>query len=235
MAPTVPRYRRAAAFIVGVAVAGTVTGVLASDVDTTLTADDVRSIESLHVGAACGDVGSFATQLTCLRAIQAAHLAVVPDLTCVDEYGVTSHEPSAFLERARGCCYDRSRLIEKAAEHHGLRVRHVAIYNAHAATDLLRGGIPSHSTTEVFTERGWMIVDSNSAMLGLTTDGTPLDAEELAAALRLGTSALEPGDYHNYFAGEFIPVYGLYSRHGGFYPPYVRLPDIDWAQIHHNF
>jgi hypothetical protein len=34
--------------------------------------------------------------------------------------------------------------------------------------------------------------------------------------------------------GDFVFVYGLYSRHGGFYPPFVPLPDFDWAQLHHN-
>jgi hypothetical protein len=205
-----------------------------SDVDTALTEADRATIGELGLDAECDDVSDFAGQLRCVRAIQSAQLAQAPDLACVDEYGVTSHEPSAFLERGRGCCFDRSRLIEKAAAYFGLEARHVAIYNAHSWRDMVRGGTPSHSTSEVRTERGWMVVDSNSTALGLRTDGTPLDAPALAASLRDADPLLEPHEYRDYFEGEYRSIYGLYSRHGGFYPPFVRVPDVDWAQLAHN-
>lgn len=207
----------------------------ATDVDTALTSEDRASIEGLGVRAVCEGAAGFAQQLACIRAIQAAHLAAAPELVCVDEYGVTSHEPPAFLARRRGCCYDRSRFVEKAASFYGLEVRHLAIYHARSSFDLVRGGTPSHSLSEVLTDRGWMVVDSNTTALGLRTDGTPLDAAELSAALRAGGSGLESTSYREFFGGDYVSLYGVYSRHGGFYPPYVRLPDIDWAQVDENF
>ncbi len=36
--------------------------------------------------------------------------------------------------------------------------------------------------------------------------------------------------YHN----PFVYVYGLYSRHGEFYPPYNCIPDIDWQELIQN-
>lgn len=234
---TAPRGRRWPKVVaaLGLAAALVLLSVYASsDVDTALTEADRTTIAELGLDAECGDVSDFASQLRCVRAIQAAQLARAPDLGCVDEYGVTSHEPSAFLDRGRGCCFDRSRLIEKAASYYGMEPRHVAIYNALSWRDMVRGGTPSHSTSEVQTSRGWMVVDSNSTALGLRTDGMPLDVPALASALRSADDRLEPGEYRDYFHGEYRAVYGLYSRHGGFYPPYVRLPDIDWAQLHHN-
>lgn len=208
--------------------------VWATDVDVSLTTADERAIAALGVDAECETVDSYDAQVTCIRAIQRALVTMVPDYTCVDVYGVTSHEPAAFLERRRGCCYDRSRLVEKAATLYGLDARHVAIYRTDSALGLLRGGIPSHSLSEIHTVRGWIVVDSNSQALGLRRDGSPLDVVDLGASLRAGGGDLPEQDYAQFFDGEYRTIYGLYSRHGGFYPPYVPLPDLDWRQVHYN-
>ena len=33
----------------------------------------------------------------------------------------------------------------------------------------------------------------------------------------------------------FTYLFGLYSRHGRFYPPYTPVPDLDWGQLGYNF
>ncbi len=228
-------FRRRALLVL--AVVGALAAVLvvwASDVDTRPTADDASAIAALGVAAECASTSALADQITCLRAIQRAHLEAAPDTSCVHEYGVTSHEPAALLERGRGCCYDRSRLVEKAALSFGMEVRHIALYHTTTPLDLVRGGTPSHSLSEVRTEAGWMVVDSNQPTLGLRADGAALDAEALGAELRAGGANLVDQNYREFFGGDFVVLYGVYSRHGGFYPPYVYLPDVDWAQLHHN-
>ena len=42
-------------------------------------------------------------------------------------------------------------------------------------------------------------------------------------------------NFNELFAGEFIFVFGLYSRHGNFYPPYNYVPDINWKELIQNF
>lgn len=209
--------------------------VWASDVDTGLSNADLEAIAALGLGDTCGRLETFEEQLGCVRAVQERADALAPDYECVHEWGVTSHEPAAFLSRRRGCCYDRSRLIEKALAHHGLDVRHVAIFGADSWTGLVRPGLRSHSLSEVRTARGWMAVDSIRITVGRTANDAPVDTRELGRLLRDDPESLAASDYSAFLRGRFQVVYGLYSRHGGFYEPFIPLPDFDWAQLHHNF
>lgn len=149
-------------------------------------------------------------------------------------------EPRDLYEAHQGLCYDRSRSIEKALGLLGMETRHVAVYSlAEGRTPmraLLTNGTPSHALTEVWTRRGWMLVDSNDRWIGLRPDGHPVSADALRQMPRSGLSwsdkakaALAP-----VFRDDFIHIYGLYSRHGQFYPPMDGIPDVNLAELAQN-
>jgi hypothetical protein len=208
----------------------------ATDVDDGLEPSDFDAIDSLGVGAACEERSSFDDELACVRAIQLSLRERVPDLGCVHEWGAIAHEPADFLRRAKGCCFDRSRFIEKALKRYGFDTRHIGLFRIAEGPwpSLLRPGTPSHSTSEVLTRRGWMVVDSNRDLIGVDASGEVHDIASLRERLRSSRGADIPGAKQDYMDGDFVFVYGLYSRHGGFYRPFVPLPDLDWAQLHHN-
>ena len=206
-----------------------------TQVETDLTSEDVAAIRSLSIGNHCASLQSYEDEVACVAAVQGAHLDRLPNLTCAHVWGGLSHEPAAFLERGHGCCYDRSRLIEKALTYYGLKVRHLSLHRRNGSLlTYVRSGA-SHSTSEVLTQRGWMLVDSNSRFLARTTAGLPLDAGALRETLLRGNAKLLSAPTHDYFGGDYYIFYGLYSRHGGFYEPFVPLPDIAWRMVPANF
>jgi hypothetical protein len=210
---------------------------LASDIDTALTDSDRRAIAQLDLDDACAGLESYEDELGCVRALQARLLVEAPEVRCVHVWGEVSHYTVAFLARRRCCCYVRSRLIEKTLAMYGFEVRHLSLHRLRLPPPIgYLQSVPSHSTSEVRTQRGFMVVDSNRPYIALDADGSPLDAIALRAALldparRAGLGEVS-GDY---FEGDYTVFYGLYSRHGGFYPPFVPVPDIEWAELRYNF
>ncbi|TXG84726.1 MAG: hypothetical protein E6R12_03515 [Sphingomonadales bacterium] len=208
-------------------------GYLATNVDTSVTSANITSIIRLNINSACVQRDSFESEVRCVEAIQTAQLKEIPDLTCVNDH--VSREPEAAIERGRACCFTRSRLIEKALTHFGFKVRHVSM---HVLSVPIIGYImpvrDSHAASEVLTSRGWMFVDSLQVFRAITRDGKPLTAPELRRLedfSALDKPPANPSFYHMHYTS----LYGLYSRHGQFYPPYLPLPDIAWSQVFYNF
>ncbi|MDR5903031.1 transglutaminase domain-containing protein [Halomonas icarae] len=171
----------------------------------------------------------FEDQVAFIRRVQDAVLGEVP-VNAGIPHG-QPREPDDLLARGMGLCFDRSRFIEKALRHHGFETRHIAIYSTEetgsALVSLLTPQISSHAVTEVKTSRGWLVVDSNERWLSLDKGYQPVSIEQLSEMERKERQAqlLHQPDIAIY-ADEFTFVYGLYSRHGMFYPPYDRVPDI---------
>ncbi|MCB0221747.1 MAG: hypothetical protein KDH09_18770, partial [Chrysiogenetes bacterium] len=118
----------------------------------------------------------------------------------------------------------------------GFETRHVFVYSKDESGPslgtLLTPGVPSHALTEVRTARGWLVVDSNARWLSIDESGDPVAIENFAAAkwaphVNATRNAI--------FDAPFGFVYGLYSRHGRFYPPFVPVPDINWGEFADNF
>lgn len=112
------------------------------------------------------------------------------------------------------------------------QVRHLALFPTQGRSvlkTLITKSVVSHAMTGVKTSRGWMLVDSNSAWMAVDRYGNPIDGEDIA----LGRASLlpQPKDLGSFFDKPFVMVYGLYSRHGRFYPPYVPLPDVNWVDF----
>ncbi len=146
-------------------------------------------------------------------------------------------ELSDLVQAGHGLCYDRSRAIETLLRVAGFEVRHAAVYSTartHSALrSILTPKVPSHSLSEVKTSRGWMAVDSNVPWIGLTSDGAPVGLAELPRPHERWNS-LAKSSPTPILQKNFTWIYGLYSRHGNFYPPYNPVPDVNWLELSHN-
>lgn len=174
-----------------------------------------------------------------IRKVQDSVLNVAP----IDEgipYGQT-REPEDLLKAKQGLCFDRSRVIEKILMAHGFETRHVFLYSTKktgsSVRSLITPGVPSHAVTEVWTAGGWLVVDSNDRWVSLDSNGNPREIEEIAATSGPGGGIDwkddPPGIYKELYPFTFL--YGLYSRHGEFYPPYNPIPDVNYGELLYNF
>ncbi|MBB3188800.1 transglutaminase domain-containing protein [Halomonas cerina] len=216
-----------------------------TQVDNTVTADDRRAIEQAlgpalerrFPEAISVDALRFTEEIAFIRTVQRGVLEVVP-VDAGIPHGM-SREPADLLERGKGLCFDRSRFMEKALRRYGFETRHVAIYSTaktgSALKSLLTPQVRSHAVTEVMTSRGWVVVDSNEPWVSLGKHDQPLSIADIAALDRaeMGKALLTPPRSSIYAEG-FTFVYGLYSRHGKFYPPYDVVPDVQLAELLHN-
>lgn len=172
-----------------------------------------------------------------IRAIQLAQDAVLKT-TPVNEGIPELHtrELADIWALRKGVCYDRSRGMEKIIIQMGFRVRHISIYalqNEGVFYTLRAKQIPSHAITEVSTSKGWLVVDSNNRWISLSKESMPIPVAEMARHPR--ADGYLQGPPNEIFQHPFIPVYGLYSRHGKFYPPYIAFPNMNYGDILLNF
>lgn len=79
-----------------------------------------------------------------------------------------------------------------------------------------------------------MIVDSKTRWAGLTSDGQPLDLAAIRANPDRKWNRNVLGSLPEIYDAPFTWVYGLYSRHGRFYPPYDPIPDVNWGELAQN-
>lgn len=214
------------------------------DVSTEVTPDDAvyaeRILRETGHGGLVGQTPptDFDDQMDTIVAVQDAVLSIAPG-----NDGIPFDQPRelADLYKARsGLCFDRSRAIEKILKYLGFEVRHAAVYSTKdtgsALKSLLTPQNPSHAVSEVKTERGWLVIDSNQRWLGLTSDGEPVDLRKLQTSA-YDNETWDPrlkAPLSTILAEPFTYVLGLYSRHGRYYPPYTPIPDADWNQIPYN-
>lgn len=185
---------------------------------------------------------SFDEEIQFIRASQAIVLAIAGGTRPIPHR--SPREPKDLFLAKTGACYDRSRSLEKIFRYRGFRTRHVALYSRSHSRSQMRAtdsqGGRSHAMTEVLTSRGWLAVDSNDPWMALDHDGHPRSIEDVSAH-NSGTqtfvwaSDLYPVAMDTVYQGPFMYVYGLYSRHGEFYPPYGPIPDIHWGEFMENF
>ena len=116
----------------------------------------------------------------------------------------------------------------------GFRVRHIyMLYPEHPVNGMplpywqafFVRGTQSHAVTEVKNQRGWLLVDSNSAWVSVTRDGTPVDADSLQK------SAQQFDHIPFYFNRPYLAIRGLYSRRGQLYRPYIPYPQLNWVDF----
>lgn len=150
------------------------------NVDTVPTAADAAAMQAIMGHEADliteGRPHDFQAEIELILTVQDAVLDAAP----VDEglpFGST-REPADLVAAGHGLCYDRSRAIEKLLRLAGMETRHVAVYSTAEAGSALAAlttpQVPSHAVSEVRTQRGWLLVDSNGRWISLTADGDPL-------------------------------------------------------------
>lgn len=200
-----------------------------------MTSDDVRAIHRLLPESPVAPRG-FEQEVALILRVQDRVLAASPV-----ERGLPLDEPREIgdLLRARhGACFDRSRAIETILRSYGFSTRHASMYSTVETGSALRSlatpDIISHALTEVKTSRGWMIVDSKVRWAALTSDGKPLDLEAVRKDPRRRWSPDVKAPLPEIYGAPFTWVYGLYSRHGRFYPPYDPIPDVNWTELAQN-
>ena len=219
-------------------------GILAmNNVSVALLDADIKSIPELltiagkqHLTRDIAVGRPFIEQAKIVSEVQAAVLAIAPKTDPIDfDRG---REPQDLLELRYGLCFDRSRVIEKILSYVGLEARHVSIYslrNAKNAIDaLITVRTPSHAITEVRTQKGWMAVDPDIPWIGLTDHLDVISVRTLqkdGGKKKYSWNALAQRDLNDIFESDFVYVTGLFSRHGRFYAPYNRIPDINYPQF----
>ncbi len=131
-------------------------------------------------------------------------------------------------------------MIEKILRHFGFETRHVSIYSKEesdwAIVSILTPGVSSHAVTEVLTKKGRLLVDSNAPWISVDTDRQPIPVDTIQSISEDKRSINWPKKPPSkLYLNPFTFVYGLYSRHGKFYPPYNFIPDINYREFIQNF
>ncbi|MFP4686485.1 MAG: transglutaminase domain-containing protein [bacterium] len=214
-------------------------------VDNRVTEEDIRYIKKIldteKIEKFDGSQ-SFQQELEFISSVQKKILKKIPHAGGLARN--QTREPKDIYHQQRGSCFDRSRLLEKIFRARGLQTIHLAVYytdRRSAPLALITPGSPSHAVSEVLTKKGWIIVDSNHRWLSVTNQGKTISTSRLQDLHESG--AINDITWHHNHAPDtgsgllqkpFVAVRGLYSRHGQFYPPYDRIPDINWREIFCN-
>lgn len=173
---------------------------------------------------------SFEQEIQLIKDVQNLILKEAPSGPPIPDY--MEREPHDLLRHRSGLCYDRSRTYDKVFNWLGFGTRHVYIlYPEHPKTHqplpywraFFTRGTQSHAVTEVKTQRGWLLVDSNSPWISLRRDGSPVSADHLPHNKNDFESPLPV-----YFDRDYLAIRGLYSRRGQLYRPYLPFPALNW-------
>lgn len=204
-----------------------------SNVDTSITESDISTIKKLQLKPECENTESFESELSCVKSVQNS----IYNHIQVSRNGIKegkSREPIDLMIIKKGLCYDRSRFIEKVLNYYGFEIRHVSIFytNDYSLKTLISHNVKSHAFLEVLTSKGWMLVDSIDPFIGIDNNGRIYDTISLRnQKSREDFVDIFKNKLPSNFLENYMVVYGLYSRHGKFYPPYTPIPDINWFQL----
>jgi hypothetical protein len=229
----------------GLALATLLTGIsyLAHcEVDNTLTPDDLAVLQQvLRIDAplplASREHDSWPEQAARIRRTVDLVYAAAPS----EHYIKEGHprEPADVVRNGGGVCFDRSRFIEKALLAQGFQVRHVFMFKRFPGRSKLRilltRNTQSHTVSEVKTVAGWVAVDPSKHWVGINDLNQPISAEMLAEAAEGRGNLHWSQPIAEFFQKPFIRIYGLYSRHGRFFPPYNAIPDVNYRELLDNF
>ena len=208
---------------------------MANGVDTAVTDDDRVVIAGLEVDEQCRDIDGFDAELKCVAAVQNSVFERFPSTKDAFQKGITGHRARDYAERGYGSCYDRATLIEQALRHYDFEVRRVALYERQDRPwNYLKPGIRSHALSEVTTSRGDMVIESVEPMIGVDEDHDVYAIADVREGLHGGeiddqTFGVDVPE--NFFDGDFVYAYGVYSRHGYFFEPHIPVPEVDWRQF----
>lgn len=199
-----------------------------------ITDKDRKVIIEMGFDSSCKNAtSSFQSEIQCIVDLKKWISTSFLNHSC--DFRGTEHEIDFIVDNRSICCFDIARLLLKTLSFYGLKVRHIALFEKTKPWPLdYFSRVSSHAVVEVKTSKGWMLVDTTSPYIALKPDGSVLTLKAIRRALLSGGKF--DFDTRALFEGKFHLVYGLYSRHGMFFPPFIPLiPDIDWAQFSYNF
>jgi len=187
---------------------------------------------------------TYKDELTFIISIQRSVLTIVPRYKGIPRG--QKREPKELYISKTGLCYDRSRVIEKILRYSDFKTRHVSIYmtteTGSKIRSLITPGVGSHAVTEVLTKRGWLIVDSNAPWVSTDKNDQPIPLEYINLSIENSLPIkwnkeppLRAPGVPSIYVQPFTFVYGLYSRHGYYYPPYNFVPDINYGEFFQNY
>lgn len=210
------------------------------EVDNSLTNDDIAEI-SKHFSDIDSNspILSYEEQISIINSVQSRVLDLAPNHDGIP-LGQSRELKDVFIAKS-GLCYDRSRVMEKVLRFKGFQTRHISVYSLRDyslfsyISALTKPRINSHAVSEVLTKKGWLLLGSNNKWFPLEVNGDPISIEMIQKKSRTNqaiTWAVVPQT--SIYDSPFTYFYGLYSRHGYFYPPYNFIPDINYSEFVQN-
>lgn len=213
-----------------------------SAVDNSLTEEDKAYMPMYLSGIApLPENPTYTDELNFIRSVQHSVL----NITSGD--GVLPHNHKRGLKEVykakKGACYDRSRVIEKILRFSHFKTRQVSLFSEEktgsAIVSLLTRGVTSHSVSEILTKNGWLVVDSNVSWVSIDKNKQPVSMQRIHYSVENSVvikwnSPLPTKQRAFPYNKPFVYVYGLYARHGEFYPPYNAVPDINYGEFIQN-
>ena len=210
-----------------------------SEVNNDLTDEDLFSISNdYYLGINSSNYDKeYEKQIDDIKKIQKSVFLIAPKMKSIPKNA--SREPADLAKVGSGYCHDRSRVIEKILRSYGYKTRHIAIYSKEKTKTffktLIAPKIDSHAITEVLTKKGWLVIDSNSPWLSLDIDNNPISIKQISDNKDQVIKKLPNGFPSFIYELDFLYIYGLYSRHGKFFPPHNFFPDINYSEFLYNF
>jgi hypothetical protein len=202
-----------------------------TNVPTSLNDEDIEYIKLIFTPENLSNHNdSIENEILLIRKIQSRILATVNGSKGIELYH--TREPKDLYEKGYGLCYDKSRTIEKTLNFLGYKTRHFSLYKLLEKSKfktLTTPGGPSHAITEVLTKQGWMVVDPNINWIGYEHNNV-LSIKDISKN-RPQMCSKHP---EQLYCDEFIYYYGIYSRHGKAYPPFINFPNVNWGDFLDN-
>ncbi|MBF0137060.1 MAG: hypothetical protein H7833_06645 [Magnetococcus sp. DMHC-1] len=209
-----------------------------TNVDSNITDGDILAFDSLGLSHVCNQHDTFDMELNCITELSKTLQDRYNNICITDNRLVL--EPEFFIKsEENGCCFDRSRFIEKFLEYYGFKIRHVSLYvfKSNLPWSFLDKAIISHAASEVLTRKGWMYLGSLNNFIALDNNENPLTIHRYKKIIRSKENNLVENQNLDLFVknDNFWAIYGLYSRSGNFYPPAIPLlPKFSWSQLVYN-
>ena len=207
-------------------------------VDKSITIDDKKYIPKFLINLPkTSKELSYKDELDFISSIQQSTFNIAPNVGSIPPN--QEREPKqVYLAKVAGCP-DRSRLIEKILIYSGFKTRHISIYSKEkihsSIIALLTPQVGSHAVVEVLTKKGWLVVDTNYPWIAIDNNNNPISIKQIRHSLdHAQVIDWKVAPPHGIYRNSFVYLYGVYSRHGKFYPPYNIIPDINYGEFIQN-
>ena len=183
----------------------------------------------------------FSAEINTILAIQNSAFVTAPETSLLPKD--QPREPKDLYHAKTAYCSDRARYIDKALRLYGFETRYASLYQKMPGKNFFQimltrthDGTQSHALVEVKTSKGWLVVDTRNRWISLDIHNDPVSLvalENFAEMQRWPQwSPLSKEKKYALLERPFYILYGFYSRHGRFYPPYTpNIPDIDYSQF----